>query len=72
MRQCTTIREAEHLQRVDRRMLREARRVARGSVAEVLPLRHLCNHCGEPGPHFVPPSLGEDGFYICRRTRTPT
>lgn len=26
----------------------------------------LCsNGCGQPGPHFVPPSLGEPGAYIC-------
>jgi hypothetical protein len=23
------------------------------------------NGCGERGPHFVPPSLGQPGFYIC-------
>lgn len=25
-----------------------------------------CPECGECGKHFVPPSLGEAGFYICR------
>lgn len=25
----------------------------------------ICSNCGKPGPHFVPPSLGEMGFYIC-------
>jgi hypothetical protein len=25
----------------------------------------ICPNCGKPGPHFVPPSLGERGFYIC-------
>jgi ribosomal protein L32 len=24
-----------------------------------------CPNCGEDGPHYVPPSMGEDGFYIC-------
>ncbi len=24
-----------------------------------------CPNCGEPGPHFVPPSLGEKGFFMC-------
>jgi hypothetical protein len=24
-----------------------------------------CSKCGEPGPHYVPPSLGEPGFYAC-------
>jgi len=26
-----------------------------------------CPNCGEPGPHFVPPSLGEPGFFLCDR-----
>jgi hypothetical protein len=26
----------------------------------------LClNGCGEPGPHFVPPSFGDPGFFMC-------
>ena len=24
-----------------------------------------CPECGERGKHFVPPSLGEKGFYVC-------
>lgn len=24
------------------------------------------NGCGEPGPHFVPPSFSDPGFYICK------
>lgn len=28
----------------------------------------VCPRCGDStGPHFVPPSLGEAGFYICDR-----
>jgi hypothetical protein len=33
-----------------------------------------CPNCGEKGPHFVGPSLGESGFYICEKkgaTMTP-
>lgn len=30
---------------------------------------HLCWNCGEPGPHFFPPSLGEPGFYICEKKK---
>lgn len=26
------------------------------------------NGCGDPGPHYVPPSFGDPGFYLC----TPT
>lgn len=30
------------------------------------PFGGLCpNGCGEPGPHFVPPSFGDPGFFIC-------
>jgi len=24
-----------------------------------------CPNCGKPGSHFVPPSLGDEGFFIC-------
>ena len=26
-----------------------------------------CPNCGEYGPHFVPPSFGEPGFFICEK-----
>lgn len=26
-----------------------------------------CLNCGEPGPHFVSPSFGDPGFYICTK-----
>ena len=29
----------------------------------------LCPNCGEKGPHFVPPSLGEPGFFICKKPK---
>lgn len=30
------------------------------------PFRGRCpNRCGGPGPHFVPPSLGQRGFFSC-------
>jgi hypothetical protein len=25
-----------------------------------------CLNCGEKGPHYVPPSLGDRGFYLCQ------
>lgn len=31
--------------------------------------RRPCPNCGEPGPHFVPPSLGDPGQYICASKR---
>jgi hypothetical protein len=27
-----------------------------------------CPNCHQKGPHFVPPSLGEKGFFICDYT----
>ena len=30
-----------------------------------------CWNCGEAGPHFVPPSFGDPGFYICERKAEP-
>ena len=30
------------------------------------PFAGLCpNGCGKPGPHYIPPSLGDPGFYAC-------
>ncbi len=28
---------------------------------------HKCPNCGEKGSHFVPPSLGEEGFFSCTK-----
>ena len=25
-----------------------------------------CPNCGEKGAHFAPPSLGDEGFFICK------
>lgn len=25
----------------------------------------ICPKCGQPGLHFVPPSFGDPGFYVC-------
>ncbi len=27
--------------------------------------KHPCPNCGQPGPHFMPPSLGEPGMWMC-------
>jgi hypothetical protein len=27
----------------------------------------VCPNCKEPGAHFVPPSFGDPGFYICNK-----
>jgi hypothetical protein len=47
---------------------RRQRNQRRNNAAE-LHRRHarpICNHCGRPGAHFAPPSLGEPGFWICQ------
>ena len=28
--------------------------------------RGTCPNCGEKGPHFVPPSLGDPGMFVCK------
>lgn len=36
-------------------------------------IRHdasVCSNCGDKGPHFVPPSFGEPGFYMCTKPAT--
>lgn len=25
----------------------------------------VCLNCGKQGPHYVPPSFGDPGFYMC-------
>lgn len=30
-----------------------------------LPVGRTCSNCGEAGPHFIPPSFGDRGFYTC-------
>jgi hypothetical protein len=47
------------------RSWRRAKDARRNIVAR---LAAICSRCGEPGPHFVPPSLGEEGFWACVRT----
>jgi hypothetical protein len=43
-----------------------AEAVADSVQAEVrIPDLSVCPRCGKPGAHFVPPSLGEPGLFIC-------
>ena len=30
-----------------------------------------CPNCGEYGAHFVPPSFGDEGFFICEKKTEP-
>jgi hypothetical protein len=34
-------------------------------------LKALCPNCGKQGKHFVPPSLGERGVFICKKSALP-
>ena len=34
--------------------------------------RPVCKNCGGLGPHFVPPSVGERGYFICDRNDLET
>lgn len=29
------------------------------------PFFSVCPNCGGKGPHFIPPSFGDPGFYAC-------
>lgn len=51
-------------------MLRKVKKPNR--VPDYVPPRPPCRNCGEPGAHFVPPSFGEDGFFMCDIDSTPT
>lgn len=34
---------------------------------QVLPKKEpICPNCGKEGLHFIPPSLGEAGFFACK------
>lgn len=37
------------------------------NIRKALGLREspTCPNCGKEGPHFVPPSFGEDGYFVC-------
>ena len=26
---------------------------------------NICRNCGDKGSHFAPPSMGEEGFFVC-------
>lgn len=46
------------------RKWRRARALQKNLAATALEAG-FCPKCGEQGAHFVPPSLGEEGFYTC-------
>jgi len=50
-------------------MTNKAKRLKRLKVARGLYNRLRCPKCGELASHYVPPSFGEEGFYICEVPR---
>ena len=50
-------------------MKRSKKKKLRANQAHVTPCE--CPNCGEQGPHYVPPSLGEKGFFVCERKEAP-
>jgi len=36
-------------------------------MEEMMGRVNKCINCGEVGSHFVPPSLGEEGFFLCEK-----
>lgn len=48
-----------------------ARRVNknRAYAARLLEASNVCANCGRRGLHYVPPSLGELGFFACTSTQ---
>ena len=50
-----------------KRRLQAQRRETRVRSYLYSELSHPCPNCGMGGPHFVPPSFGESGFYICTK-----
>lgn len=50
-------------------MKRRAQSRSRRNTAKALYERlekSVCAECGKEGKHYVPPSLGEPGFFICK------
>lgn len=48
-------------------MSRSRTRAKKQRLQGVYEALQVCIYCGQPGPHYVGPSLGEPGFFICAR-----
>ena len=46
------------------------RRNKKEPVTKIKTVRTTCPNCGNPGPHFVPPSFGDIGFFICKKANS--
>lgn len=46
---------------------RDRARKAKKQLKFFMPFGRKCSNCGEAGPHFIPPSFGDSGFYSCNR-----
>lgn len=47
-------------------------RLKSGVVPENPGDKKVCLNCGKEGSHFAPPSMGETGFYTCKKQDRPT
>lgn len=47
-------------------MTRSRTRAKKQRMHNLAAMLKPCMNCGEAGPHYVPPSLGERGFFICK------
>lgn len=48
-----------------RRRIKAAKRAGNAKFGDLYNRLRTCSACGEPGPHFVPPSFGDEGFFMC-------
>lgn len=55
-----------------RQRLKAQRRAAEHAQRNRARTRPCPNGCGADGPHYVPPSLGDPGFFLCDTTLEST
>jgi hypothetical protein len=44
---------------------RKQKKIKRIAAAYKKPSTHRCSNCNQLGKHFVPPSFGDEGFFMC-------
>ena len=50
-----------------KRRLKAQKRMAQSESNGLKTVSRPCFNCGGSGPHFVPPFLGDSGFYMCSK-----
>lgn len=46
-------------------MSKKTKRNAERNRVEAMKPKPICPNCNKPGPHYVPPSMGDEGFFAC-------